>query len=95
MSDLPQPELTPGSFVDLLKSIGVERAWFVYDAETGELRASDSRLEPIRSLIASDTRDFSSHEGVFLAVGPTTGALFGAFVHKTCRGQGQGGLRYW
>ena len=29
------------------------------------------------------------------ANGPRTGALFGAFVHRTNRGQGQGGLRHW
>jgi glutamate dehydrogenase/leucine dehydrogenase len=95
MSDLSQPALTPGAFVERLQSMGLTRAWFVYDAETGAVRASDERLEPLRALMANDSRDYTDHEGVFLGVGPTTGALFGAFVHKTCRGQGQGGLRYW
>jgi glutamate dehydrogenase/leucine dehydrogenase len=33
------------------------------------------------------------HEAVFLAVGPSSGALFGAFLHRVTRGQAQGGLR--
>lgn len=32
-------------------------------------------------------------EAVFLGVGPETGALFGAFLHRLDRGQAQGGLR--
>lgn len=32
-------------------------------------------------------------EAIFLGVGPATGALFGAFLHRLDRGQAQGGLR--
>ena len=35
------------------------------------------------------------HEGVFLGVGPRSGTLMSAFVHRSCRGPGAGGVRNW
>src|SRR5258708_19701986 len=32
-------------------------------------------------------RDFAEHEAVFLEIGEESGALLGAFVHRTVRGQ--------
>jgi glutamate dehydrogenase (NAD(P)+) len=32
---------------------------------------------------------------VFVQVAPETGVLQAAFVHRTCRGQGAGGVRFW
>ena len=87
--------MTPSEFVGQLRDAGIDRAWFAYDAQADAVKCSHRQLEPIRLLMDEDQRDFAKHEGVFLGVGPKTGALFGAFIHKTCRGQGQGGLRYW
>lgn len=86
-------DLSPESFAAHLVSLGLRRASFVSDG--GEVRASHPALAEIAAEIAADRRDFHRHEGVFFEVGRETGALFGAFVHGTTRGQGQGGLRYW
>lgn len=58
------------------------------------MRSSGSGLEDVTRLLAGSP-DLDRHEGVFLEVGPETGALLGAFLHRTRRGQGQGGLRRW
>lgn len=61
---------------------------------TGELRASHPALEPLAAWLAQGAEGAAQgHEAVFLAAGPQTGALFGAFLHRTARGQAQGGLR--
>lgn len=59
------------------------------------MRASHPALEPLARLLAADRRDYDRHEGVFAWVAPATGTLQGAFVHRTCRGQGAGGVRLW
>lgn len=64
-------------------------------AESGVLEASHPALDPIRELCQRDTRDFHDHEGLFFEVGPESGALLSAFVHRTRRGQAAGGLRHW
>jgi len=35
------------------------------------------------------------HEGLFFQITQKYDTLQGAFVHRTCRGQGAGGVRYW
>jgi glutamate dehydrogenase/leucine dehydrogenase len=52
-------------------------------------------MEELAVFLRGDERDYQAHEGLFFAVGEETGALFGAFVHATKRGQGAGGLRHW
>lgn len=42
---------------------------------------------------AEDAAAGAGLEALFLAVGPRSGALFGAFLHRLDRGQAQGGLR--
>lgn len=59
------------------------------------LRASEPELEPLAAFIASDSRNFDAHDAIFLEIGAESGALLGAFLHRTVRGQGQGGLRNW
>ena len=86
-------DLSPEAFAAHLTSLGRRRASFVHD--NGVVRSSHPELAEIATHLLGDTRDYHRHEGVFLEVGATTGALFGAFVHNTTRGQGQGGLRYW
>lgn len=39
--------------------------------------------------------DFDEHQGVYLGLGPRTGALLGVFVHRVHRGPGAGGVRFW
>lgn len=88
-------DLSPEAFASHLLSLGQRRAYFVHDATSGQLRVSHPELAPVADFLLAGNRDYRQHEGVFLAVGERSGALFGAFVDRSCRGQGQGGLRYW
>lgn len=87
-------ESSPQTFIDQLREIG-GRGYVVRRAESGALEASHPVLDPIRKLCETDTRDFLAHEGLFFEVGPESGALLSAFVHRTRRGQAAGGLRHW
>lgn len=86
-------DLSPEAFAAHLLSLGRRRAAFVY--RDGQVHGSHPALTELAEHFLADRRDFHEHEGVFIEVGRETGALFGAFVHDTTRGQGQGGLRYW
>jgi glutamate dehydrogenase/leucine dehydrogenase len=73
---------------------GTRRAFFVGTGQSGTLRASHDFLEPLARTIAAE-RDFDAHEGLFFETGSATGALLSAFLHRTDRGQGAGGVRHW
>ncbi|HWM94612.1 MAG TPA: Glu/Leu/Phe/Val dehydrogenase dimerization domain-containing protein [Thermoanaerobaculia bacterium] len=88
MLDLPLDR-----FCGFLVSEGIRRFWLVWDGEA--VRASHPSLEPLARFLQEDRRDFDQHEGVFVQVAPETGVLQAAFVHRTCRGQGAGGVRFW
>lgn len=88
-------QLSPAQFAEQLLRSGRRRAAFVYDEIAGQLTASHPSLQELAATIAGNTRDFDRHEAIFLEVGRTTGALFGAFLHCTQRGQGAGGVRHW
>ena len=87
--------LSPSAFKDLLVGEGIHRFSLVWDEERGEVRASYPRLDPLARLLGEDRRDFDRHEGFFVQVAPDTGVLQGASVHRTCRGQAAGGVRFW
>jgi glutamate dehydrogenase/leucine dehydrogenase len=93
MTDLPR--LSPSMFKNVLEAEGIRRFFLVWDEEKGQVRASRAILEPLARLLGEDRRDFDGHEGVFVQVAPETGVLQGAFVHRTCRGQAAGGVRFW
>ena len=87
--------LSPAAFCELLAREGIRRFYLVWDGTAGRVRASHPAVEPLARLLEEDRRDFDHHEGVFVQIAPETGVLQGAFVHRTCRGQGAGGVRYW
>lgn len=87
-------DLDPAAFAERLAEHG-GRACLTWDDEAGALVASQPWLEELAEFFSADSRDVHGHEGLYFAVGPETGALLGAFVHKTVRGQGAGGLRHW
>ena len=92
---MPTPlELSPQTFANQLREIG-GRGYVIRRPETGRLESSHPVLDGIRTLCEQDTRDFLDHEGLFFEVGPESGALLTAFVHRTRRGQAAGGLRHW
>lgn len=87
------PSWSPDRFAQHLRSLGTRRAYFVF--REGQLRASHPELSDLARAIQANTRDFDEHEAVFLELGQRTGALLAAFLHKTVRGQGAGGVRRW
>jgi glutamate dehydrogenase/leucine dehydrogenase len=87
--------ITPKEFKDFLIGEGIRRFFLVWDDEHGDVRVSHPQLEPLARLLREDRRDFDRHEGVFVQVAPETGVLQGAVVHRTCRGQAAGGVRFW
>lgn len=93
MTDLK--DLSPAALCDLLTGEGIRRFYLVWDEEAGSVRASHPLLAPLARLLEGDRRDFDRHEGVFVQVAPDTGVLQSAVVHRTCRGQGAGGVRFW
>lgn len=78
----------PAEFAAALQRDLAGRAWLVRDRETGRVEASSPRLARLARFVEAE-----DHEAVFLSLGPGSGALFGAFVHSTTRGQAQGGVR--
>src|SRR5579864_784659 len=87
--------LSPAAFRRLLAAAGIRRFFLAWDEEAGDVRASHPELAPLARLLAADRRDFDRHEGIFVQVAPGTGVLQGAFIHRTCRGQAAGGVRFW
>ncbi len=87
-------DLTPSAFADFLRREGIRRGFIIWDERQGVLRPSHPSLEPLAKRLVEEP-DFHHHEGFFFQLAPTTGVFQAAFVHRTCRGQGAGGLRYW
>lgn len=90
----PLSERTPEAVAAYLKSIGIKRFFFVPDPEVG-VRASHPELAEIAAFLAADRIDYDAHEGIFCEVSAHADVIHGAFVHRTARGQGQGGTRFW
>jgi glutamate dehydrogenase/leucine dehydrogenase len=87
--------LSPQDFVSVLRAEGIRRFYLVTDGESGEVRASHPCLEPLAGFLKGDRRDYIGHEGLFFQISERHETLQGAFVHRTCRGQAAGGVRYW
>lgn len=85
----------PAKFAAFLRERGIRRAFLVYDSAKGGIVASHNEIAPLAQLLESDRRDYLAHEGIFFEVAPESATLYGAFVHKTVRGQGAGGVRFW
>ncbi|RMF73771.1 MAG: Glu/Leu/Phe/Val dehydrogenase [Acidobacteria bacterium] len=88
-------EWSCAALAERMREAGIVRAWLAHDPERGRYAASHPLLEPLARWIERDAPDFAGHEAVFLQVGPRSGVLEGAFVHRTCRGQAAGGVRFW
>ena len=84
----------PEALAQTLRQIG-GRGWVVRRQGPDRIEASHPELEPIAAMFREDGRDFLDHEGVFFELGKESGAVLTAFVHRTVRGQGAGGLRHW
>ncbi len=87
--------ITPTQFVSWLKERQIRRFHLALNQDTGQVFASHEVLQPLADFINNDTRDFDTHEGLFFQISEKQETLQGAFVHRTCRGQAAGGVRYW
>jgi glutamate dehydrogenase (NAD(P)+) len=87
--------ISPTEFVSWLKEQNIQRFHLALDQETGRMTASHPDLKPLADFVNADTRDFMGHEGLFFQISEKHDTLQGAFVHRTCRGQAAGGVRYW
>ena len=92
-------DLTASEFRDIIGKDG--RAYIVYNENTNKFSASNASLSKLIETFSEKdisiplSRDFDFHEGFFIEIGKETNAIHGAFVHKTKRGPGAGGVRYW
>ncbi|CAG8481591.1 5790_t:CDS:10 [Paraglomus brasilianum] len=82
-------------FIYFLRSRGISTFHAVYKPDARKFATSHSALDPIVEYFRNEGRDFDSHEGIFGQIGPKSGVLQGAFIHRTCRGAGAGGVRNW
>mmetsp|Transcript_3394 Transcript_3394/g.4904 ORF Transcript_3394/g.4904 Transcript_3394/m.4904 type:complete len:444 (-) Transcript_3394:47-1378(-) len=57
----------------------------------GKVISSHDALNPIRDFVENDTVDYDAHEGMFFEA--YEDCMFGAFLWRTHRGQGAGGVR--
>jgi glutamate dehydrogenase/leucine dehydrogenase len=87
------PDLTPEAFAAALQGAGITRAWLAHDPASGTVRASTAELDEVAQHLAVASPAWDDHEAVFIALGGSSGALLSATVHRTARGQAQGGLR--
>lgn len=87
--------LSPSEFVGFLQAENIRRFCLVYDPKNRLVRSSHPRLQPLAEFVQNDRRDFAEHEGLFFQVTEKYETLQGAFIHRTCRGQAAGGVRYW
>lgn len=88
-------DLTPEGLVAYLRERGIQRFALTWDDPAGRLAASHPAVEPLARAVEADRRDFDGHEGIFVSIAPGSGVLQSAVVHRTCRGQAAGGVRYW
>jgi len=82
-------------FIRFLRNEDISRFYFVYNPVEKKVISSHHQLQPLADFFQSDKRDFMEHEGMFFQVTNEHNTLQGAFVHRTCRGQAAGGVRYW
>ncbi len=90
-------ELWKAPVADLVQSMrnaGLARAFIVSNSD-GDIRESHPVLSEVAQALRADGRDFDGHEACFFEIGRESSHLLGAFIHRTRRGQGAGGLRNW
>src|SRR5262245_49841083 len=81
-------------FTDYIASSGLSRACFVRSGDGPGFTTPVIELAPIAQAISADP-NYDGHEAAFFEIGRETRALHSAFLHKTTRGQGAGGVRFW
>ncbi|KAJ3268882.1 hypothetical protein HDV01_002140 [Terramyces sp. JEL0728] len=87
--------LTPTQFIEFLAKNQIKKFYFV--TENNKFVASHQILQPIADILSdlNISDDYDYHEGYFAQIGPKSGVLQSAAIHKTFRGPGAGGVRNW
>lgn len=88
-------DLSPENLSKYLREKGIKRFYIITDPIEGKLRVSHPQLQVLVEALSTDQRDFDQHEGIFCEVSAVADMIHGAFIHRTCRGQAQGGTRFW
>jgi len=87
-------QLSIPNFTEKLKNEKIKRGFVIN--ENGKFTASKGKMfEDISKFYQNDKRDFFEHEATFFEYNEKTNSLFGAFIQKTKRGAGHGGVRLW
>jgi glutamate dehydrogenase/leucine dehydrogenase len=90
----PSLESSVRDFSAFIADQGLSRACFVRASDRTGFATPAPQLDPFARAISSDP-NYDDHEAAFFEIGRETGALHSAFLHKTTRGQGAGGVRFW
>ena len=80
----------PADFVKYMKKNGIKRCSVVFDATSQKVHASSELMADLKLFCEADKIDYKNHEGFFMEVGKRSGALLGAFIWRTNRGQAVG-----
>ncbi len=88
-------KLSTREFSDYLRECGVRRFFLAWDEAERRVVTSHPALQPLADLFSADRRDFDRHEGLFVQYAPRSSTLQSVAIHRTSRGQGAGGTRYW
>ena len=88
------PRGTPEDFATALRDELGGRAWLLRDPDTNQYRGSSPRLAALAHWLGARASGAHEHEAIFLGAGRGSGALFASVIHRTLRGQAQGGLRH-
>ncbi len=79
--------MKPYDFVKFMKKNEMKRCFVVYDKTSHYVRTSSGLLQDLQKFCEDDKIDYKDHEGFFMEIGKRSGALLGAFVWQTNRGQ--------
>ncbi len=88
-------KISPQELITFLRENGIRRFHFVYNQSEKKCKPSHEVLQPIADFLNGEDRDYLEHEGIFIQITKEHDVLQGAFVHRTQRGQGAGGTRFW
>jgi hypothetical protein len=81
---------SPHEFVSFLQQNRISFAFFVSN-QKNSLKPSHEILHSLAAELSKEF-DYDNHEAIFINVS-SEGFLQSAFVHRTCRGAGAGGVR--
>lgn len=86
---------SPQALAEQMLASGARRIWLARPRGRDGIACSHPALAELAGFLEDPASEERGHEAVLLGVGEESRTLFGVFVHQTCRGQAQGGVRHW